>query len=255
MPNLHSEVNERMELVVTDALVTDFRPELAGFLREIGMVHLLDEVLVPLLTTTSMRSAIAFEERPWPPAGVGARTLRGVTWAVIGQDGDALLTPGLLGPSNTTNIGLASTLTKLLLEDLRESGVHWVSYFVNSRSQLVADTLAAAGFEARGARILAEGAEFIAHSASPDGVLAALDLGAASVGDVAALALERSTVARLATFHLALSAGISNHWSGRTSLAEVFPGILDWLALPPGGITGTPGPGLDPEVPAVVLGP
>jgi hypothetical protein len=257
MIGMHDDVNERMELRVASDLVTEYRPELAGFLGTLGLPHLLEEVFVPLNAGTATKAALSYEERPWPPSGIGARALRGMALAVIsvddGNGGQALLTPAMLSPQHATNVGLAAALTKLLLEDLDREGVRWVSLFVNERSKVVAGVLAEAGFEPRAARILTGQTEFTAHSASPARVLAALGLCDVRTGDVLALNLEREAVARLASYHLALSAGVANHWADRTEWAEVFPGFIDWAALPPGGITGTPGPGVDPIDPIVIV--
>lgn len=52
MISLHDDINERLELRVTDNLVRELRPELAAFLKHLGIAHLLEEVFVPLEATT-----------------------------------------------------------------------------------------------------------------------------------------------------------------------------------------------------------
>lgn len=251
MTNLHQEMNERLEVRVVTDLTGEFRPELARFLRHLGLTHLLEEVFTPLTATSTTKTAVAYEERPWPPSGVGARALRAIQMAVVSDDGQALLTPCMLSPQLATNVGLASALTKSLLEQLADDGVQSVSLFVNARSAVASIQLAAARFEPREARILAEGTEFVAYSAGPAAVLDALGLAEARLGDVLALNLDREHVSRLTAFQLSLIAGVSSHWADGTEWAEVFPGFIDWAALPPGGITGTPGPkvnGIDPVI-------
>jgi hypothetical protein len=250
MTHLHSEINERLVLRTVDNLVGELRCELAAFLRHLGLTHLLEEVFVPLAATTRTRAAVAYEERPWPPAGIGARAVRGIATAVLSDNGQALLTPAMLSPEHATNVGLAGGLMKQLFEGLAQDGVEWVALFVNERSKVVAGELRHAGFEPRQARLLTDGAVFIAHAARPAAVLEYLGLGAARLGDALALNLEGSQLSRLTTFHLALAAGVANHWAGRTGAAEVFPGHVDWASLPPGGITGTGGPkvGVEPVV-------
>ncbi len=250
---LHSDINERLALRTTADLVNEFRPEFAGFLRHLDLPHLLEEVFVPLGATTRTKAAVAYEERPWPPAGIGARALRGVATAVVSDDGQALVTPVMLAPQHATNVGLAAALTKLLFEGLAEDGVEWVALFVNERSKVVAGELADAGFEPRQARVLTDGTEFVAYAAKPAAALESLGLAGTRLGDVLALNLERAQISRLAAFHLSIAAGIANHWAGRTPWAEVFPGHIDWVALPPGGITGTPGPSSDVVFDPVVI--
>jgi hypothetical protein len=253
MNNLHCECNERLELKVTTELVRAFRPELFAFLRHLDLSHLVEEVWEPLTCLARTMAAVAFEERPWPPKGVGARALRGLAVAVISDDGQALLTPALLSPQYATNIGLAAALTKLLLENLVESRVDWVAMLVNTRSQVVAGELRSAGFEPRAARVLTEGAEFVSFAAAPNNTLERLGLADKRLGDILALKLDQEHASRLTSFQLALTAGISNYWAGRVGWAEVFPGLIDWVALPPGGITGTSGPGGVIE-PVIVVG-
>ncbi|MER7585517.1 hypothetical protein [Kitasatospora sp. NPDC097691] len=246
MNNLHDELNDRLELRITTDLLGEYRPELAQFLRQLGLGHLLDEVLVPLAARARTRTAVAFEERPWPPSGIGARTLRGMAVAVVSDNGQSLLTPAFLSVRDATNVGLAAAMTKFLFEDLASAGVDWVSLFVNEQSAVVSGELADVGFVPRQARILTDGTEFTAYSASPPAVLKELGLDAARLGDALALNLDRVRISRLTGFHLALAAGIAPHWAGDTRWAEVFPGFDELLmTLPPGGITGTPGPAID----------
>ncbi|MFF3070010.1 hypothetical protein ACFVSN_30290 [Kitasatospora sp. NPDC057904] len=243
MNNLHDELNDRLELRITTDLLGEYRPELAHFLRRLGLGHLLDEVLAPLTVRARTRIAVAFEERPWPPSGIGARTLRGMAVAVVSDNGQSLLTPAFLSVRDATNVGLAAAMTKFLFEDLAGAGVDWVSLFVNEQSAVVSGELADVGFVPRQARILTGGAEFTAYSASPPAVLKELGLDATRLGDALALNLDRARISRLTGFHLALAAGIAPHWAGDTRWAEVFPGFDELLmTLPPGGITGTPGP-------------
>jgi hypothetical protein len=255
MINLHSEVNQRLELRVTTDLVGELRPELAAFLRNLNLGHLLEEVFVPLGTTTRTKAAVAYEERPWPPAGIGARALRAVVLAVMSDDGQALLTPVMLSPQHVTNVGLAAALTKMLFEDLVADGVEWVALFVNQRSKVVSGELASASFKPRGARLLTAETEFTAFAATPSAALETLGLADARLGDVLALNLDQAQVSQLTSFHLSLAAGVANHWADRTHWAEVFPGFINWAALPPGGITGTSGPGVDLVGPVVIISP
>ncbi|MEO3808623.1 hypothetical protein ABGB17_06450 [Sphaerisporangium sp. B11E5] len=253
MRNLHDDVNERLEVRVTDDVLGAYRPELAGFLGACGLGRLLEEVFVPLAGTARTRTAVAYEERPWPPAGVGARALRGLGLAVVSEDGQALLTPVILTPQHRTNIGLSAALLKILLEDLGTQDIDWVAVFVNQRSQLVAGELASVGFEPREARVVTGQAEFTAYAGRPADVLERLGLGGVRLGDVLALNLERPLVTKLAALQFALAEGVKNYWADDPQWAEVFPGLIDWAALPPGGITGTPGPGVDPIDPVIVI--
>lgn len=243
MNNLHSELNDRLELRVTTDLVSGFRPELAAFLRQLRLGHLLEEVLAPLAASARTKSVLAFEERPWPPSGIGARTVHALAVAVQGTDGQAVYTPAFLSPRDATNIGLAAAMTKLVFEDLADDGVEWVSLFVNGQSAVVSGELSRVGFVPREARVMTGEAEFTAYTANPSAALKALGLDTVRLGDVLSLNLDPGHISRLTAFHLALTAGITAHWGGDTRWADVFPGFDELLmTLPPGGITGTAGP-------------
>jgi len=246
-------MNERLELRIEPNIISSSRAELAGFLRRLELDHLLEELWIPLCASTRTVSAVAYDERPWPPTGVGARKLQSIALAVVSDDGQALLTPPMMDPQQVTNVGLAAGATKLLFERLANDGVEWVAIFVNERSKVVVGELRSAGFEPRQARILSDGTEFVAFAAAPQAALIALGLANARLGDVLALNLEQKQISMLTSFHLSLAAGISNYWTGRTSWAEVFPGLIDWVALPPGGITGTPGPRGDGPLDPVII--
>ncbi|MGW5266431.1 hypothetical protein ACWEQG_36105 [Microbispora sp. NPDC004025] len=253
MRNLHDDVNECLEVRVTDDLLGAYRPELAGFLSACGLGRLLEEVFVPLAASCRTRTAVAYEERPWPPAGVGARALRGLALGVVSDDGQALLTPVALTPQHRTNIGLSAALLKVLLEDLGAQEIEWLAVFVNQRSKLVAGELASVGFEPREARVVTGQAEFTAYAGRPAEILGRLGLADARLGDVLALNLEPALITKLAAFQFSLSEGVKNYWADKPQWAEVFPGFIDWAALPPGGITGTAGPGADPVDPVIVV--
>jgi hypothetical protein len=253
MNTLYGDVNERLVIRATSNLVTELRPELAVFLRHLGLSHLLEELFLPLAATTRMSAAVAYDERPWPPEGVGARAIRGLALAVVSDDGQSLLTPCFLAPQFVSNVGLAAALTKTLVETLAANKTEWIGVFVNERSRVVAAELTNAGFEPRAGRVLTDGAEFVAFVVRPDALLGNLGLADMRVGDVLDLRMEAAALSKVAAFHFSLVAGIANHWAGRTNWAEVFPGLIDWAALPPGGITGTAGPGAGPLGPVVIL--
>ena len=253
MNTLYGDVNERLVIRATSNLISELRPELAVFLRHLGLSHLLEEVFLPLAATTRTTAAVAYDERPWPPEGVGARAIRGLALAVVSDDGQSLLTPCFLAPQFVSNVGLAAVLTKTLVEALAAAKTEWIGLFVNEQSRVVAGELTSAGFEPRAGRVLTDGAEFVAFVAKPDTLLRNLGLADMRVGDILDLRMESSQLSKVAAFHSLLTAGVANHWAGRTKWAEVFPGLIDWSALPPAGITGTAGPGAGPGGPLVII--
>ncbi|QQE89511.1 hypothetical protein [Azotobacter chroococcum] len=242
MLNLYDEMNERLELKVTSDLVREYRPELFTFLRHLNLAHLVEEVWEPMCISSRTLAALAIDARPWPPKGVGAKRLRGFAMALIVDDRQALFTPALLSPEHPTNVGLAAGLTKVLFEKLIEERIERIAVLVNNRSHVVAGELRSVGFEPGEARVLSDGAEFVSFAADPDAILKRLGLKGRRLGDILSLAVDQAEALQLTALHLTLAAGISGYWGGHAAWAEVFPGLIDWAALPPGGIGGTPGP-------------
>lgn len=240
--HIHEDRNSRLDFKHTDNLIRDFRAECFTLFRKRNQVHLMEEVWKPLCATSRTLSVVAIEERPWPPKGVGAKAIRGLVIASLSDDGQALLTPGFLHPAEAINIGLASALTKYLLETLLDQNVEQVAFFVNAASRVVATLLSDAGFSPGAARVVFDGAEFVNFSASPAKVLALLGLDKVRLGDVLSMRVESMRLTQWTALHLGMSVGISPFWDGLTLETEVFPGIIDWAALPTAGITGTKGP-------------
>lgn len=242
MLNLHSEMNERLDLIVTPNIISEFRPALFAFLRHLNLAHLIEELWEPMCASSRTLAALAVDERPWPPKGIGAKRLRGFAMALIVDERQALFTPAFLSLEHPSNVGLAAGMTKVLFEKLEDERIECVAVLVNNRSQVVAGELRAAGFEPGVTRLVSEGAEFVSFAAEPGAILKRLGLKDRRLGDILALAIDQTEASRLTAFHLALAAGIAGYWAGHAAWAEVFPGLIDWAALPPGGIEGTPGP-------------
>jgi hypothetical protein len=248
--NLHAEANERLDLAVTPDLAKEFRPELFAMLRPLHLSHLVEELFAPLCAGGNTLTAVALEERPWPPKGVGACRLRGFCTALLVDKRQAILTPHLLAADQQSNLGLAAALTQLLCRELAQQGVGSAGLWVNGSSAVLSSLLRAVGYEAGEMRVVSDGCEFVLYGAATDVLLDRLDIAQVRLGDLLALKVPPATLAKLAFYHLGLHAGIAAYWAGQGGLAEIYPGLIDWAALPPGGITGTGGPALpEPEQP------
>ena len=250
MLNLYSDANERLDLKVCRDLAGEFRPELFAMLRPLHLAHLVEEMWAPLCASGPTLTAVALEERPWPPSGVGARRLCGFCTALLVDGRQAILTPQLLAADQHSNIGLAAALTSVLFAALAEQGIDEVGLWVNGSSSFVAGLLGRAGYAPGAMRVVSEGCEFVLFTAPAAAVLKELRIAEARLGDLLALSLDAATIATLAGYHLGLQAGIGAYWADRIAQTEIHPGLIDWASLPPGGIGGTPGPDLpEPEQP------
>ena len=250
MLNLFSDANERLDLRVSRDLAGELRPELFAMLRRLHLAHLVEEMFAPLCASARTLTAVALEERPWPPTGVGARRLRGFSTALLVDGKMAILTPQLLAADQQSNVGLAAALTKLLFEALADVGIRDVGLWVSQSSSFVSSLLRRVGFVAGEMRVVSEGREFVLFAAPAGQVLKELRIADVRLGDLLALSVDAVTIAAIAGYHLGLDAGIAAYWADSIAQTEIHPGLIDWTSLPPGGIGGTPGPGLpEPDQP------
>lgn len=233
----YSNTNETIRFEVTRKLAPDTRSALAAFCRRGGFAHLFTETLEPMLNECNLTVAMGISDRPWPPKGIGSQQIEAVGIAMVGDSGRGLLTPVLLAPPHATNIGLASAITKKLLEALRDHKVSWVSYLVRDGDYVLERVLGQSSFSRVDLRVATEYAEYIENTSTPDKTLEALGLRQARLGDVLSLSLEGKHVDRLTAYHLALTAGISASLHDRMAVAALLPGLIDLIAdLPPGGV-------------------
>ncbi|KQX67384.1 hypothetical protein [Streptomyces sp. Root1310] len=242
----HSCANESVRMGVSRDTDPETRTALAAFCRRNGYPYLFTEVLEPLLSEHGLVLALAVTERPWPPKGIGSRTIEAVGIAMIGTEGRAHLTPVLTDRRNATNIGLVGALTKQLLEHLREADVPSAGYLVRQGDRALEHALERAGFAEADFRSSTDFADYLEFAASPDKVLDALGLAALRVGDLLALGLDGGELDRLGSYHFALTAGLTAYLQDSLRNAALLPGLIDLVAtLPPGGVPpGTPGPPL-----------
>lgn len=234
--------SSRYSFKSTKNFIGDFKPETSAFFRALELGHLVDEVWVPLTAQARTHAVVAIEERPWPPRGVGARTLRGLVQASLSDDGQAILTPPFLHPSHGSDIGLGAGLLKYLLDDLVEAKVPRLTLFADSRDKLLQVLLGDAGLANSAARVSADEREFSGFSAAPSDVRRNLGLEG-SLRDVLELNAKHDDIRRWTAFVLGLSAAVRPYWDDELRRwTRIYPGLIDWAALPPGTITGTKGP-------------
>jgi len=243
----HSIANETIRFEVTRQIAPETRSALATFCRRSGFAHLFTEILEPMLNGSNLTLAMGISDRPWPPKGIGSQQIDAVGIAMVGGSGRGLLTPVLVAPQHATNIGLASAVTKKLLEALRDQKVSSVAYLVRGGDRVLERVLGQSGFGRVDVRAATEHAEYIENASTPDKALDALGLRQARLGDVLSLSLDGQHVDRLTTYHLALASGISAFLNDRIAVAALLPGLIDIIAdLPPGGVNVvSAGPALD----------
>jgi len=236
----YAPVNESIRLGVTSDLSDETRSALAAFCRRNGFPHIYYEILDPLLTRSKLILALAETERPWPPKGIGSLTIEAVGIAFIGSEGRASLTPVICDLKHSTNIGLASALTKHLLEALLEHKVTTAGYLVRQDDR----ALEQAGMSRSDLLAATEFGEYAEYAAPPQKILDTLGLSRTRLGDILAAAFEPIDLDRLSTYHFALTVGLAPYLVDDIRYSPLLPGLIDIVAdLPPGGVPpGTPGP-------------
>lgn len=242
----HASLNESIRLWTTTTIPFETKIAVAAFCRRNGFSYLYQETLEPLLSRTELIFAMAVTDRPWPPKGVGSQTLDAIGMAMIGSENRAYLTPVLLDRKHATNLGLASAVTKLLLEALRDRKASSAGYFIRQGDRALERALEQVGFAKSDLFTATEFAEYVQYCAEPQKILESLGLQGGRLGDVLALVFDGRELDRLSTYHFTLSAGFSPYLADSIRYAPLLPGLIDVnAALPPGGVPpGTPGPDL-----------
>ncbi len=234
----------------------DTKSALAAFCRRNGFPHLYFEIVEPLLLRTDLVLALAMTERPWPPKGVGSQTIEAIGIAMIGSEGRAFLTPVLTDLKHATNLGLASAVTKQLMETLRDRKASAAGYLVRQGDRAVERALEQAGFRKSDRLAATEYAEYQEYSATPQKILESLGLSGARLGDVLALALDGQEIDRLSTYQFTLTAAVAPYLLDMVRYAPLLAGLLDVIAdLPPGGVppgSRGPRPEVDEQGPAAL---
>lgn len=242
--NYFGAINESIQLWVTTEVSVETKVALAAFCRRNGFPHLYFEVLEPMLPNANLIFALATSDRPWPPRGIGSRSIDAVGIAMIGSEGRAYLTPVLTDRKHATNLGLAGAVTKYLMQALSEKKTSSAGYLVRQGDRALERALEQAGFAKADLQSATEFAEYLEYSAEPEKILEALGLKSVRLGDLLALASDGQELDRLSAYHFTLAVGLSPYLSDSMRYASLLPGLIDLIAaLPPGGVPpGTPGP-------------
>jgi hypothetical protein len=169
---------------------------------------------------------------------------------MIGSENRAYLTPVLTDVKHVTNLGLASAVTKKLLETLRDRKVPSVGYLVREGDRAIERALEQAGFGKADLRAATEYAEYVEHSAAPQKILETLGLKGVKLGDVLALAFDGPEIDRLSTYQYTLVAGLAPYLFDSIRYLPLLPGLIDLIAAsPPGGVP----PGTAPPEIGIVI--
>lgn len=246
--NRHSDANAAVRIDVHQVLDPVEAVAFRKFLRELGASHLFDERLVPALSDGEARLFAAVIDRPWPPWGIGARTVQAM--CLVHPVGEAAygIGPVYVLPTQATNVGLLTALYKEALDDIARVDGAQVHYLVAEGSVLLDRVLRSAGFEPGVDQLLGHESRHRVYAVEAAALSRHLGLDELSVPELLAHEIAGEVYDRNATFHCALQVATRAELLDRVGEIVYIDGGR-FNASKPGGVdetSGTPGPGTDP---------
>jgi hypothetical protein len=244
---------EKTNDVVRIDMVQEADPHLAvalmSFFRRIGASHVYAERVAPTLEGGDSTLFAAVRDRPWPPWGLGGRTVCGVCQVhPVTSDGVAL-SPIYIADEDTSNIGLMAAIYAEVLEELTRQEDMEVNYLVLEGSILADRVLRDATFEPSDDLVVTGDARYAFYRARASELRRYLKLDAVSVPELLAHELENETFDRHARFFPVLQLACQpTRFTDRVvrEIAWIDGGLFD--ASLPGGVPPTPPSALPPEV-------
>ncbi|MEU2402609.1 2OG-Fe(II) oxygenase [Streptomyces pseudogriseolus] len=199
--DLFTDRNSGTRIEIFDELSDTAKAALYSFFRRAGAPHLMEEVVLPLFYDGDSQIFAAVRDRPWPPWGLGARTIVAVLQTHLVADGCWGLSPVHVCDEDLTNVGLCAALYKEALETLSVDPSAEVHYLLAEESRLADLVLRRAGFERSEDVFLTEAARYLTYRASASGLLSSLGLDRSDTIDVLAGAFDDDMFELNGSFH------------------------------------------------------
>ncbi|NJP88837.1 hypothetical protein HCN51_05090 [Nonomuraea sp. FMUSA5-5] len=204
--------NAATRIEIFDELSPLAEAALRSFFRRLGAPHVMDEVVLPLLSEGDSQLFAAVRDRPWPPWGLGARNVVGLLQTHLVADACWGLSTIYLVDEELGNIGLQSALIKEALEFISTDPNAEIHYLVAEGSMMADHVLRETGFEATQDVFLTEAARYFTYRTPARRLLERLGLSETDTVDVMAGALDRAAYARGAVFHHTVQAASRADW-------------------------------------------
>ncbi|MCA9712002.1 MAG: hypothetical protein KDK70_39565, partial [Myxococcales bacterium] len=233
-PGFHAARNGATRIDTFEELSRTALPAVRTFFRRLGAPQFVDEVLLPTLEEGDARIFCAVRDRPWPPWGLGARTITGLCEAhAVGPDSWAL-SPVYVLDEEATNLGLISAIYREVLEWLAVSATAEICYLAVEGSTLLDAVLRANGFRRHDDVLLTEHARYYTYRVKARELLERLGMRSKATPDLLAEDLPERELVDNATFHHTINL------AGRADLLldAVIPELV---RLPRGSAAGKPG--------------
>jgi hypothetical protein len=215
---------------------------LRAFFRRIGAPHVVDEVVLPLLAEGDSQVFAAVRDRPWPPWGLGARTVVAVLQTHLVADGCWGLSPVYVADEDLTNVGLSAALYKEALDFLAVDPGAEVDYLVAEGSLLADRHLRQSGFERTEDVFVTESARYLTYRQDVGKLRSRLGLDRVDTADLLAHAADEKVIDANARLHSTIYLGSRAGWAiDRPGLAaEIERLVRGGHYSKPGGVpTGT----------------
>jgi hypothetical protein len=210
---------------------------LRSFTRRLGAPQLLDEVILPIMRGGDSQLVAAVQDRPWPPWGLGARTITALCQTEAVSDASYAVSPVYVTEQDLTNIGLISALFKEALEQLIVNPRAEICYLVAEGSTLADRVMRANGFKRSEDVFVTWNARYYTYRAPAGEVLHALGLERFSTPDLLAHDQPDAWLDRNAVFHQTIYLGSRAEWlADGTTASEIGRLVRGGHASKPGGV-------------------
>jgi 2OG-Fe(II) oxygenase superfamily len=210
---------------------------LRSFTRRLGVPDLLDEVILPTFRGGDSQIVAAVQDRPWPPWGLGARTITAVCQTEAVSDASYAVSPVYVTEPDLTNVGLITAVFKETLELLSANPRAEICYLVAEGSTLADRVMRSAGFKKSEDVFVTWNARYYTYRALAAEVLHTLGLEKLSTPDLLAHDQADRWLDRNALFHQTVYLGSRAEWTAdRTIAAEIGRLVRGGHASKPGGV-------------------
>jgi 2OG-Fe(II) oxygenase superfamily len=210
---------------------------LRSFTRRLGFPHLLDEVILPTFRGGDSQIVAAVQDRPWPPWGLGARTITALCQTEAVSDASYAVSPVYVTDQDLTNVGLISAVFKEALEFLAVNPRAEVCYLVAEGSNLADRVMRATGFKKSEDVFVTWNARYYTYRLLAAEVLHNLGLEKLSTPDLLAHDQADAWLDRSALFHQTIHLGSRAEWTPDLAIAaEIGRLVRGGHASKPGGV-------------------
>ena len=240
-PAFHDRLNDVVRIDRVDEMDSHLAVATKSFFRLLGIPHLYSERIAPTLEGGDSQVFLAARDRPWPPWGLGARSIGALCQVHPVGKSTYALSPVYTADEDATNIGLIAAVYKETLEELSRTAGAEVSYLVVEGSRFADRLLRSVGFQPSDDLQVTEQAKYRFYRVDAGKLAAALGLDKVSVPELLAHKLDDATLDRLSSYfaglHLATGQG---RFTDRVvyEIGWIDGGLFD--ASLPGGVPPSP---------------